>query len=126
MKKPPTSLLMLATVMAMFVLAGCQTLSSSRFRSEAVAVKLEGADAYQVNFTITEVAGDQDVVIARPRVVFRAGQPANVRIEDDHRVIKAEAYIQSGQANPLCLVKTRVLENGRQIFHHSEVIEPAR
>lgn len=125
MKKNPF-LLTLATVAALIVVTGCQTLSSSRFRSEAVAVKLEGADAYQVSFTISEVAGDQAAVIATPRVVFRAGQPADVRIEKDQRVIKAEAYIQSGQVNPLCLVKTRILENGRQIFHHSEVIEPAR
>jgi hypothetical protein len=112
-------------LLALLVTTGCQTLSSSRFRSEATAVKLDGADAYQVSFTISEVAGDQTVLLDSPRLVFRAGQPANMRIDSGNRVINVEAYVQAGQANPLCLVKTRIHENGRQIFHHSEVVTPA-
>jgi len=122
------TLLPLFALTAAFILigTGCQTLNSSRFRSEATATKLDGADAYQVEFVISEIAAGETVVVARPRVVFRAGQPANVRIDNDTRVINAEAYVQAGQADPPCLVKTRIHENGRQIFHHSEVIQPQR
>ena len=118
--------LALAGVAAMILTTACQTLGSARFRSEATASTLDGADAYQINFKITEVLADKEIVIATPRLVFRAGQPANVRVESDIRVINAEAYVQRGQKEPLCLVKTRIHEKGRLIFHHSELIKPSR
>lgn len=117
------SFLLAATLL---VATGCQTLDSTRFRSDATAVKLDGAEAYQVNFRITEMVGEKEVVVASPRLVFRAGQPANVRIENGRRVLNAEAYIQAGLVDPPCLVKTRIHENGRQIYHHSDVIRSDR
>ena len=123
--KSKTSTLALMFLGLLLLTAGCQTLNQPRFRSEATVVKLPDSDAYQVSYQISEVVEGGVNVLASPRLVFRAGQPANIRIEGNGRLILGEAYIQSGQTDPLCLVKTRVLEKGRQIFHYSEVIKPA-
>lgn len=117
--------LALALAATLLLTTGCQTTGHSRFRSAATVVRIPDSDGYQVSFEISEVVDGTVNVLASPRLVFRAGQPANIRMEGENRLIVGEAYIQRGQADPLCLVKTRVLENGRQIFHHSEVVRPA-
>jgi hypothetical protein len=118
------SILNLIGAVMLLLSAGCQTFSPPRFQSETTVYHAAEAGTYQADFTLREGSGDQAAVIATPKMIFRAGEPAKIRIERASRVITAEAYIPTGVADPVCIVKTRVFEGTRQIFHHSEVIKP--
>lgn len=124
MMKMRTALLGAVSALTLLTLTACQTLTSARFHSEVSVVLQAQANSYRANFKISETANGMNHVLATPTVVFQAGQPAKVRVENGSRVITAEAYVPSDGPDAICLVKTRVHEGTRQIFHHSEVVKP--
>lgn len=111
-------------LVATFVTTGCQTLNRSRFTSETQVFKLAEPKTYEANFVLTEGRGKDATVIARPRIVFKAGQPAKIKVEGEVRTITAEAYVSADGDDPVCLCKIRVRDNGKYIYHHSEIVTP--
>jgi hypothetical protein len=103
---------------------GCQTFTSSRFKSEVQVFKLAEAQTYEAQFKITEGHGEDATVLSSPKIVFRAGEPAKMRIGDADSTIYAEAYVSPDGADPVCLCKTRIRRNGKYVFHHSEIVTP--
>jgi len=116
-------LLALALV-ATLIATGCQTLNKSRFTSKTQVFKLAEPKTYEANFEISEGRGKDAKVIARPRIIFKAGQPAKIKVEGDVRTITAEAYVSSEGTDPVCLCKIRIRHNGKYIYHHSVIANP--
>lgn len=106
------------------IATGCQTLNKSRFTSETQVFKLSEPKTYEASFVITEGRGKDATVIARPRIVFHAGQPAKIKVEGDVRTITAEAYVSAEGDAPVCLCKIRIRDSGKYIYHHSEIVTP--
>lgn len=108
-----------------FVLGtGCQSLTSSRFESKVQVLKLAEPKTYEASFEITEGRGEAARVLATPKVIFRAGQPAKIEVGDGNRKIYADAYISDQGNDPVCLCKTSIWQDGKFIFRHSEIVTP--
>ncbi len=103
---------------------GCQTFSAARFTSEVQVFKLPEARTYEARFKITEGRGEDARILSSPKIVFRAGEPAKMRIGDDDSTIYAEAYVSPEGPDPVCLCKTRIRRGGKYIYHHSEIVTP--
>lgn len=116
-------LLALALV-ATLITTGCQTLNKSRFNTKTQIFKLAEAKTYEANFEITEGSGEKAVVIARPKIVFRAGQPAQMQVEGPDRILTAEAFVSAEGDDPVCLCKVRIRSHGKFVYHHSEIVTP--
>ena len=107
------------------ITTGCQTLNSkSQFSTKTQIFKLAEAKTYEANFEVTEGKGEDAIVIARPKIIFRAGQPAKMQVEGPDRVLTAEAYVSAEGDDPVCLCKVRIRSGGKFIYHHSEIISP--
>ena len=113
----------LSAILFALIGTGCQTLTSSSYKSEVQVHKLPEAQTYEARFKITE-GGGAHTIISSAKIVFKAGEPAKMTIQKNGMNIYASVYISAQGDDPLCLCKTRIRKDGKYIYHYSEIVTP--
>ncbi|MFT4691840.1 MAG: hypothetical protein ACKVHO_12420 [Verrucomicrobiia bacterium] len=103
--------------------SGCQTFRRSRVETQVEVTRTAESKVYEAKFVITEGRGEEQTVIARPRVRFRAGNRARTEVGNEERMVRAQVYIRdSDDDSPAGVYKVWILENGKQTYYDSKVI----